>query len=347
MATIGDASILIDNVYYTMNGPNGPQLMPNSPTSIPAGWTLNKIVDNTAKGGDYAAVYVNDTTKEVFIAGRGTASASDISPDLSILAGTAPALRNAGALAIYQSVKDDTSLAGYTIQAGGHSLDGEAWAYVSAQTGIDALVINAPNTSYTTLGSYGQSHIMAINDRFDIVGNYGPSYANLITIDNQVTGGFFNQLGTHSALNMALGINQDTELASQQLGNVDPIVVAASGVYGISWNGISSTSSAAEQISTVVNPDGSITSTLLDFGNSTQSTLTADTNGTTQTSVTPIQPSGSQTLRQGLNTTADALGLIQAIQAGKPLPITVSGLNLVNQVYGGASCKTPRAVKST
>ncbi len=37
MATIGDAPILIDNVYYTMNGPNGPRLMPNSPTSIPAG----------------------------------------------------------------------------------------------------------------------------------------------------------------------------------------------------------------------------------------------------------------------------------------------------------------------
>ncbi|OIQ99411.1 bifunctional hemolysin/adenylate cyclase precursor [mine drainage metagenome] len=45
-------------------------------------------------------------------------------------------------------------------------------------------------------------------------------------------------------------------------------------------------------------------------------------------------PSGTQALVQGLHTTADALSLIQAIQSGKPLPITVSGLNLINQVYG-------------
>ena len=96
MPTLSEAGRMIVDAYGAVNDANGqPVLQPGY--TAPNDWTLVKVFDNTSQDGDAAAIFVNNTTNEVFIAGRGTATLHDALPDAGIAAGFDPSSRIADA----------------------------------------------------------------------------------------------------------------------------------------------------------------------------------------------------------------------------------------------------------
>ncbi|MGS0740862.1 hypothetical protein ACVBEF_03350 [Glaciimonas sp. GG7] len=243
MTTIAIAATLINDAYHASNDKYGHPILERGAIKPPAGWVLTNVIDHTSKGGDYAAIFVNATTQEVFIAGRGTAQLSDFKIDAEIVLGYPPTDRIVDAQAILSSIRRDPLYSGYTIQAGGHSLDGLVWAKVSERDDnphpINVLVINAPNIAINNfIDINGDSHVTSIVEKNDVIGHFGPDFSNTIYVDGNVLGGWFNQAGTHGITNTLVeGVDKNIDLANQDLAHVDPKVIANSGVSGLTWGG--------------------------------------------------------------------------------------------------------------
>lgn len=170
MPTILDAATMIADAYNAKTDANGIPFLENAVT-VPTGWVLREVIDHTSTNGDYAAVFVNSTTSEIFIAGRGTAAIGDALPDAGIGLGILPSQRIADATAILTSLQSDPNYQGYTISAGGHSLDGEVYAQVSenqAKLGITfpVLALVAPNTFS---GSVADVNVIEISAKDDFI----------------------------------------------------------------------------------------------------------------------------------------------------------------------------------
>ena len=264
MPTLSEAGRMIVDAYGAVNDANGqPVLQPGY--TAPNDWTLVKVFDNTSQDGDAAAIFVNNTTNEVFIAGRGTATLHDALPDAGIAAGFDPSSRIADAKNILAFVQN--LVPGATITAGGHSLDGEVWAKVSEdQQSIDpnaplyVLALNAPN-------SFGSSsfdgNVLHINAQYDGVGHWGADYTNFITLDSNPSFGLLNQFGdqgTHSAEQLVFqGIDKNSALANSELGQSIDIqgVIAGGNVTTYQVPGFNGDFSN-DSVSVVINPDGSM-----------------------------------------------------------------------------------------
>ncbi|HCA27098.1 MAG TPA: hypothetical protein DEP05_05580, partial [Betaproteobacteria bacterium] len=269
MATIGEAAIFAANVYFAKNTVKGLQVTEGAPIGVPTGWRLDRVIDHTNAGGDYVAVYVNPQTKELFLAGRGTVTESDLTgPDMAIMLQSDPLTRERDALSIAKSIQNGSLYPGYHIVgASAHSLDGPVWAFVSSYTGIPTVIINAPGTPGDAIGPYGQRYVTAINERFDIVGNYDTNYINRITLDNPISGGFINQWGydgTHSIVFMADRINANSALANEPMVISDATPIIGSGVYAFHLNAVPlviPSPAQAGSVHTTVTSNGSLVST--------------------------------------------------------------------------------------
>ena len=231
MTTVAQATQMISQAYKAKNDVNGNPIQ--SSVNIPSGWTLLKVIDNTSEKGDAAAVFANHTTKEIFIAGRGTATLNDLKPDLKIALGQLPKERIDDATNIINTYR--TNFSSYDITAGGHSLDGDVYAKVSeglhgGNTPLYTLVMDSPNT-FDSTGK--DSEVLAIRARYDFVGHYGIDYQNSLTIDTNVIGGPLNQFGTdgtHSIDRLTQYVLQNSMLSSSTLGKkLDFVGIIATG----------------------------------------------------------------------------------------------------------------------
>jgi hypothetical protein len=299
MATIAQASQFNALAYYIIGkNPDGtPIFKSNTPaelTSLPDAWRVYHVYSDPATG-QTDVTFVDPNSHGAYIAARGTDNLGNIlGPDSKIVLGITPNEQNNATLAYFDLITKSLQQDGYTsIQGGGHSLGGEEMAYVSSWREIDVLVENAPNTQDTTgQGVFGDSHVVAITQTNDLVGNWGPSYSNTITIDTGAStiNQFFSG-GTHSILRMNSTIDGNEILASQGLDAVDPIAVIGSGVKNVTWSGTSSGGETPPSWTT--NADGSITCTFSDsscatVGQAPDGTFIAtstDGQGDSQTSV--------------------------------------------------------------
>ncbi|MCX7169073.1 MAG: hypothetical protein NTY41_01970, partial [Proteobacteria bacterium] len=321
MATINEAARFNALAYVVIGvNPGNPdessaQFMDGVGRIIPTGWRAYAVHKDPSTG-QTDVVFTNATTHQAYIAARGTDGLGDvIGPDAKILFGGTPNDENNAALAYLRDIKVELSAKGYTsFQGGGHSLGGEEMAYVSSKIeDFDVLIENAPNTVDTTgQGSFGDSHVVQINQSNDIIGNWGPSYSNTITIDTGAwtLNQFLFSSGTHSIDGMNAWIAGQPGVADQQLGSIDPIEVAVSGVKHITWGGTGTYGTPAPvttqgdmttylisdgsevtlsltdegQVSTWSKPDGSSGSNTLNFdGSSTETTISSDGVSSTRT----------------------------------------------------------------
>jgi hypothetical protein len=133
------------------------------------GYTVVAVVPQNAAGFG-ATEFKNDTTGSIYVAMIGTTFnfGSGIA-DLAIALQADP-VADADALAFVQIIVANNP--GATVQIGGHSLGRQEAAFVSSETGLSALVENAPDPAATIAGSFGDAKVHQINDVNDIVGNY-------------------------------------------------------------------------------------------------------------------------------------------------------------------------------
>lgn len=275
MTTVINAGVFIHNAYHAHKDNTGQTSLDTKAMPLPEGWTLFDVQDETAKDGDYAAIFVNYSTKEIFIAGRGTDVLGDTKHFPPVVVGKVPPERFASAQKILADIRKDFK--GYRIQAGGHSLDGLVWAAVSAhdksyindrdQMPLSVLIINAPGSKAGIDGINGFNRVVAITENLDIVGNYGPSYANTIKLD--VAFGVFNQFGkegTHSVRYMVeKGLAQNPYLANQELSKIDmiPVLGYGEGITAFKWAGQDYLQSS-KQIHSDIRADGTVYATVTD-----------------------------------------------------------------------------------
>src|SRR5665213_2078614 len=197
MPTIATASQLIALAYQVT--PAG-QLVRGAPAP-PLGWQIDYVSDHTSSGGDFSVTFYNTSAKEVFVAGRGTDVSgptvngifgyNDAFVDASIALPNAiqPASRIDDAAANLQSVVGDTlavgnSLYGYSVSAGGHSLDG----FIYAQVGNEAQFANVPILAedapdYIFAVNSNRGNVLAIGQSADLVGNATSLVAYPYTVD--------------------------------------------------------------------------------------------------------------------------------------------------------------------
>ena len=132
MTTLAHAALFAENAYHAHKTQDGEgAYLDSNALPLPTGWELLKVEDRTERQGDYAALFINRETKELFIAGRGTAQWSDVKTYPGILVGKPPQDRITSALDILNEARRDYP--DYRIDAGGHSLGGLIWAKASAQ----------------------------------------------------------------------------------------------------------------------------------------------------------------------------------------------------------------------
>ena len=361
MPTILDAAKMINNAYHVQNNADGRPVYKAedsaSTMSVGNGWVLERFIDNRKDGGDAAAIFRNEATKEIFIAGRGTSSLGDaLGPDVDIAFRQAPESRIADALSILGDYR--LTNGGYTISAGGHSLDGEVWAKVSQRDpeGINVLSLNGPNSN-SSYDLYDDRHVLQIAAAWDVTGHYGPEHSNYINLDTHPSlvgiATQFTSDGTHSVYKTIVdGIEKNPALAGSILGKVDPIFVAGDGVEAIRWAGNDMVKSAnplvvtensdgsitgkaslpdGSSAETTIEPDGTVSGVTVDAGgDATEYTDDGEGNVTAE----PIDD-GSVTLSHALSSISDALTLLNAIKNGQPLPIVASGLRLASNIDPG------------
>lgn len=289
MATIQQAAQFNALSYYVTGiDTNGTPIFksdsPANSTTLPEGWAVYDVHTDAATG-QTDVTFTNADSHQAYIAARGTANLGNVlGPDSKIALGISPDEQNSAALAYFDATTQTLQAQGYTsFQGGGHSLGGEEMAYVSSMRGIDVLTENAPNTSATTgQGEFGDGHIVQINQTNDLVGNWGPSYSNTITVDTGAStiNQFFSG-GTHSILKMNSTINDNQDLASQQLGAIDPTAIGASGVKNVTWSGTSAGGGSPPSWTT--NADGSTT---FAFSDSSTVTVAQGSDGTFVTNST-------------------------------------------------------------
>ncbi len=166
--TIGQLSIFADSIYD-----NGP---------IPSGFTVLDVAINEPDGF-YAEAWINNTTKEIVIAYRGTVPSnfSTLEQDAYVASGRiAPGAIDAANFADAVATKTLNEFPGYTLSVTGHSLGGyeaqvalatldrnqentvlSPYAAVFNSPGIPASYLaGIPTTSYNALAIYSQGDVV-------------------------------------------------------------------------------------------------------------------------------------------------------------------------------------------
>jgi len=179
MATIGEAEILNELSYhYKIDPVTGTYGMDQTAPPMPAGWVVLRPNNGTiglVPSGEFSVTFINTAAArpELYLAARGTQNfVPDVLPaDLGILFNSAPGPRIDYEVSVIEGLQKD--FLGASIAGGGHSLTGLVMAGVSSQLGIPVLVENAPKTSDTITGAFGDKNVFEIQTHNDLVGNWG------------------------------------------------------------------------------------------------------------------------------------------------------------------------------
>ena len=247
MPTVADASQMNEISGHVGTNPITLEPQPDSGFTLPPGWSILQVYDETPTDGDYGVAYVNTGLHEVYYASRGTVPGNlqDIKSDIKIAANGGPKLRIADAEANVKAlIKNHPDS---VVTSGGHSLGGFIQAKVSMDlakngTTLYVLVEDAPNNYLPT--THDDQNVLSVRSRWDLVSSDGDAYHNDIVLDGPA--GQFGSGGSHSLAQLRDKISQNSPLSNLRLGQkFDPeSIKTGGGVTNISIKDMSSNSSS-------------------------------------------------------------------------------------------------------